>query len=91
MRGIVDYEGGDLNTWLYGAGLSFHVPNTNVLLLAAGMFERRHGKNEEFLRLAVEYKFKFREGLFFAPVVGYDFGRPEKSAGFIGAMIGTAF
>lgn len=91
VRGFVDYEGGDLNTWLYGAGVAFHVPKTHLILFAGGAFEREHGKNEEFLRLAAEYKFKLRGGYFLAPVIGYDAGRTDHSAWFGGVMVGTSF
>jgi len=91
-RGFVDYEGGDLKKWLYGAGASVHVPKTHVIVFVGYGAENKDGhKEEDFFRLSAEYKFKVTEKGFIAPVIGYDFGRKDKGAFFLGLMVGTKF
>ena len=91
-RAFVDHESGSLNTWLTGAGLSFHTPKVPLIFFVGGAFEADDGKKGAFLRVSAEYKIKLTKKLFVAPVVGYDAERVQaKSAWFAGAMVGTSF
>jgi hypothetical protein len=91
VRGFADYEGGDLDTWLSGGGIAFHVPQVPIIAFVGVAFEFGEGKREEFLRIMGEYKFKLKRKLYIAPAVGYDYGRRDKSVLFAGLEFGTSF
>jgi len=91
VRGFADYEAGDLDKWLFGGGASFHVPKTGLGIFTGGGVETHGGHSDSFFRLSAEYKFKLNDKWSVAPAVGYDFGRDESGAFFVGAMLGFGF
>ena len=51
-RGSPLHDCGNLDTWLVGAGIFFHVPKVPVLLFVGGTSEIEDGKHEAFLRVS---------------------------------------
>lgn len=88
VRGFVDYEAGKLKQWLYGAGASFHIPNTGFVLFAGGGIEQEGSHDQAFFRLDLEYQIHLADHAHIAPVVGYDFPEHGDGAWFMGVMWG---
>jgi hypothetical protein len=90
VGGLIEYAGGDFDTWIFGAPLYIH-PYKGLRFLVAPGFETEENETKFLVRAGIAYHIPLGNGWSIAPEYNFDFVEGGEEYQVYGISVGLGF